>query len=546
MTARVRGGLSVGLLLSVLLGTSPFAHADLSARLGALRIDETRTVDLTVRYDKRNPNGEPDVSRLDKDFEIIATRRDSQYRIINGATRSFTEWTYTLRPRRTGRLRVPPVRLGGEATQPLIVTVVPLDPAIKRALAQRVFFETDVEPDRPYVQAEVVYTRRLLYAQGTQIYGEMPDTPEIPGAVVVPLGNTTRPETVERGGERFGQITQRYAIFPEQSGPLEIPSASVSGSVRMEFGGRIRRQGVHVVAEARSLDVRPIPSGWPADTPWFPAQQVDLLESWDAEPDALSVGAPRVWTLIVRAESSTGSMIPPLAPNLASPAMRSYPQPALTEERAISNHLVGSRSQDFRLLPIAPGRVEIPALTLNWWDTREHKLRTARLAMRELAVSGSETKEGDTLPADAPPAQSAPIPNRAPRREGWLWLAAALLVAASAGGALYALQRLTPPPLPRPLRRYLAAARLRRSVRRDDAADIEAALFAYCAASGRAPDEAPIERMRRVLAVQRFAPEPQEIDRRHLTELCADVLRKPRTRRGPTETALPELYPVDR
>jgi hypothetical protein len=119
-----------------------------------------------------------------------------------------------------------------------------LDPQLRRAIAQTVFFETAYTPKQVYVQSQIVVTRRLFYVNGAQLYGDMPNTPEIPGAMVKLLGESEH-STAVRDGRQYGMIEQRFAVFPERSGDLTIPAATVTGSVRLarlRYGSPYRRR----------------------------------------------------------------------------------------------------------------------------------------------------------------------------------------------------------------------------------------------------------------------------------------------------------------
>ena len=337
-------------LLTALLWVAAPLHAELTARLSSTKIDETQTLELTIRTDSRDVQGMPDLQAVARDFEILTTRTSSQYRVSNGNVQAWTDWVIALRPLRVGTLTIPPLSYRGEQTQKLELQVVPLDPKLKKQMGDRVFFEISTEPENPYVQAQLIFVRRLLYADGTQIYGEMPDTPVVENAVVIPLGNASSSQ-VTRNDKRYGMIEQRYALFPERSGELTIPGATVSGSVRMNINGRLRRNGIRIVANPVTLDVRSIPDDYPADTPWLPATRVDLLEDWDQTPPSFSLGQPLTQTLIVRADAATGSIIPPLDYAIPDSHFRSYPEQPDISDNQRGNGLIGTRSQTWSLIP---------------------------------------------------------------------------------------------------------------------------------------------------------------------------------------------------
>jgi len=398
----------LGLLTVLAWATTPL-HAELTARLSSTKIDETQTLELTIRTDSRDVQGMPDLQAVARDFEILTTRTSSQYRVSNGNVQAWTDWVIALRPLRVGTLSIPALSYRGEQTQPLQLQVVPLDPKLKKQMGDRVFFEVSTEPETPYVQAQLVFVRRLLYADGTQIYGEMPDTPVVENAVVIPLGNASSSQ-VTRNDKRYGMIEQRYALFPERSGELTIPGATVSGSVRMNINGRLRRNGVRIVAEPVTLDVRPIPEDYPADTPWLPATRVDLLEDWDQTPPTFSLGEPHTQTLIVRADAATGSIIPPLDYGIPDSHFRSYPEQPDISDNQRGDGLIGTRSQTWSIIPTTAGSIRLPMIELTWFDTVREEVRVSRLPSRAVTVGGGN---GDQVVSE-PEQNPAPVTDPAP------------------------------------------------------------------------------------------------------------------------------------
>jgi len=539
------------------LALSMHSQAELTARLSAPQIDETQTLELTIRTDSRNVQGRPDLKGVQSDFEILTVRKNEQYRVMNGNVQQWTDWIIALRPLRTGTLRIPPLPYRGEETKPLELKVIPLDPAIKQQMGNRVFFETSTEPEKPFVQAQVVFVRRLLYAEGTQIYGEMPDTPTIEDAVVIALGNATS-KNVTRNNQRYGMIEQRYAIFPERSGTLTIPGAVVSGSVRMNVRGRLRRNGVRVIAQPMELNVRPIPDDYPPDTPWLPATQVDLLEAWDSNPVVFAQGRPLTQTLIVRSDAATGSIIPPLDYEIPASHFRSYPEQPDIADNQQPNGIIGTRSQTWSLIPTQEGAATLPAVELTWFDTVNETVRTATLEPRRAYVQGDSANTSGTTPepesaADSPATPADPaaqnagpeaIVTAADRRVvNWLYALAAVVVLAF---LLWRCRHLLQLERFKPKRLRLREQRdaLTRAISEGTPADIRQALestSALYATLGQVLPDAPQKQLLNLLAKSTYAPTPTELDRTQLHAVASELFTRGRSQSS--NTVLPALYP---
>jgi hypothetical protein len=410
----------------VLLVAAP-TWGSLRATLEHGAIHEHETVRLTVRVlGDGGPTGEPDFSALERDFEILTTRTSSEFSSIGGRIQSWTAWILTLQPNRTGNIEIPAFTLGPHTSEPIQLRVTPLDSRTRQFIEDQVFFETEVSSHEVYVQAQLLLTRTLFYAEGVQLFGELPREPDVPHALVQPLGEPNIARTT-RNGQRYRIIEQRYAIFPERSGQLVIPSASIAGSAilpRAEgFTGR------RTAVDARSGEIRiavlPIPRDYPDGVPWFPAGEVELLESWDKDPPVVDAGQPLARALIVRAEETMASMVPPLAPSYPN-GVRFYAERPDLHETAALNGVVGTRVEAGSIVGQAPGSVELPPVELIWFDTRAHRIRRASVPARTVEVHGT----GGYLPevvASAVPDDVTATPQSAEttgpsRRFGWtLW-----------------------------------------------------------------------------------------------------------------------------
>ena len=445
--------MKAALLAFLVLLAPAVALARFDASVDATTLSETDTLRLTLRADGTNLMSGPDFDPLAKEFDILSEQHSAQIQSYNGQIEAQTTWTLLLKPKHTGTLRIPAITLGGETTRPIDIIVKELDPQLRRAIAQTVFFETSYTPKQVYVQSQVVVTRRLFYVNGAQLYGDMPTAPEVPGAMVKLLGESEH-STAARDGRQYGMIEQRFAIFPERSGDLTIPAATVTGSVRLPDTGR--RIGVDVSSDTLNVPVLPIPAEYPRDAPWLPANDVELLEDWPGEPErGLSTGTPSQRTLIVRADGNASSAIPPLAMTLPD-SLKAYPEPAKLSETQTRAGIVGTRTESTSLVATQPGDVALPEVHVTWWDTVNQQVRTAALPARTIKITGAATSPPPAASATnpAPEQRPSPTPAATPPEAGlqpasstlnvWLALAFALALLGWAATALRARYRNLP------------------------------------------------------------------------------------------------------
>ncbi len=411
-------------LLCLLLSLPGLALADIISTVDSTDIDEMQSVQLTVRITGTNQVDDFDLSPLEQDFEITNSTTQSQFRSVNGRVSSWVEYHIALRPLRTGTLTVPALVWRTERSEPIEVRVRPVSDTVRQEIDRLVYFEVSLNKPTVYVQAQAVLTRRLYYTVGVQIYGDLPGAPDLPDAVVLPLGEATSEATM-LGSRRYGVLEQRYAIFPERSGTLEIPGFSVTSSVRLADRGR---RGVRVLAEAQTLQVLPVPDSYPAHLPWFPAEDVRLAERW--QPDKLRLRAGESLTREIRvvAKGAVGSGIPPVEVTLPESHFKQYARPPAISDEASGRTTTGERTQTYDLIVTHGGQVSTPPVSVTWWDTSADALRTSTLEPRALMLIGelpstsaqeertdhARTTDIEQMPADASPVASVSPP-------WWIW-----------------------------------------------------------------------------------------------------------------------------
>ncbi|PAV74156.1 hypothetical protein WR25_23066 [Diploscapter pachys] len=160
---------------------------------------------------------------------------------------------------------------------------------------------------------------------------------QLENAKVDPLGESRTYEK-EINGVRHGVIETRYAIYPQQSGDLDVPplrfTATAADNGEQPAGTpRVGRQ-VQVSSLPLRLTVKPIPAGYPADRPWLPARSLTLEEHWNPDPNSqpTQIGDSLTRNISVRAEGLSSTQLPPL-PATEAAGLRRYPdQPLLRNE----------------------------------------------------------------------------------------------------------------------------------------------------------------------------------------------------------------------
>ena len=186
------------------------------------------TLTYTIRVFEQRQGMQLDLTPLTENFDVLGTRTSSQIRSINGSVESWTDYIVTLFPLTEGDLEIPPLTINNSRTDPITVKVVNQG-ARSNQSSEELFLEIEVNKDSIYVQEQLLFTVRLFYTingirnpQFTEL--EMPD------AVIQLIGSPNQYEKLI-DGVRYGVYEKRYVIFPQRSGPLEIPDILFRGEV---------------------------------------------------------------------------------------------------------------------------------------------------------------------------------------------------------------------------------------------------------------------------------------------------------------------------
>lgn len=412
------------LLCILLLGllALPASAQGFQASIDRARLNANETVELTLESDDTTLFGKPDLSPLEQLFEVLGTRQLNRLTSLNGEARATTRWIVTLRPKHSGYVVIPPLRLGDRQTLPITLHVQQSSGttadvqegngnAADNQLAP-VFIDASLDQESVYVQAQSVLTLRIYHS--VSLYDDSSLSPlEMPEARVEALG---KPRTYEKdiNGIRHGVIELRYAIFPQRSGQLTIPAQVFSATLvdrsrnngYQPFGprpGRVTR----VESPEIPLMVKAKPASYPSDAPWLPARALSLAEAWSPQPDNAKVGDSLTRSLLLKVDGLSSAQLPPL-PATSVDDLRRYPdQPQLANQTS-EQGLIGSREEREALVPNRSGAFELPAVEVVWWNTHADRLERTRLPARRLEVALNPSLEVDPLPAEAPPQASVP------------------------------------------------------------------------------------------------------------------------------------------
>ncbi len=436
--------LGFGILLFFWACAGQAGAAGLEASVDRTRLVEGESLLLTLS----GPGdvwGTPDTAPLTRDFGVQNQGQGTSTVMTNGRVTTTRDWRLLLSPKSVGRLTIPALKLGDLESAPIPIEVLPASQAAQVGEVPAARLEAELDRDSVYVQGQAVYSLRILLRP--QVQNASLEDPKAEGVQFERLGED-RVSEIQRDGQRYHLIERRYALLPQHSGAIEIQAPVLSAAVpeTRQRGGRSgappagspsgpgespferffgqdpfadmdgliqRARPIQVRGPTLTLDVKPQPAGAPS--PWLPAEDLHLAETWTPDPSQARVGEPLTRTLAITAQGLSATQFPDLT-SAVPEGVKLYPDKPRTETRAEGDTLVAVKEIKQALVPAVAGKLMLPEVRLAWWDTRENKEKVAVLPARMLEVQAASGQVPDPPKTDraAPVAPAAGTIPKAP------------------------------------------------------------------------------------------------------------------------------------
>jgi len=406
-----------GMAALLLMACSVAQAAAVSAKLDRSNAVVGETVTLILQTDDTDQSLDTDLAALEKDFDVLDRRSETQMSFVNGRRTAYVRLVITLEPKRAGNLNIPALKFPGATSTPLTLKVSTA-PALAAGEAEPVFIEVTVMPDSGpyYVLSQVGLMVRIFYQANLT---EAAINPPAPLQASVRLLDEV-PYQAERNGAKYRVLERRYAIFPERSGTLTIPPMQLSGRLIERPSDRlwqptVRGRRVRVTSEPLQLEISPRPDKFTGDS-WLPARRITLSQKI-SDNGKLQVGEPVTRTIILDAVGLEEHMLEePAWPELQN--ARIYPDQPQGISRDDGEWVLGHKEFRYAIVPENAGEMVLPEVRLDWWDTVNHRQRTAILPEHKITVLPSDLAPVAAVLPATPDGMIAPVIDAAGGQAG--------------------------------------------------------------------------------------------------------------------------------
>ncbi|MEE9452147.1 MAG: BatD family protein [Gammaproteobacteria bacterium] len=376
--------------LIILLTNTTVWAANIGVQVDSKKITEGQSFQVVFTVTNDLNDAAPDFLPLEKDFIILGSHQSVQMQFINGKALSTKQWTVILVPKILGKLKIPPIQIGNEQSREVAIEILSRGALATDGQTQdlpNVFIEAEIDQADPYVQSEAIYTLRLYSA--VRIMNGSLVGPRSDDALVITLGEETHDQE-ERNGQLYRVIERRFSIFPQRSGLVEISEPVFTGVQQEDIYARFNRWSTDFGSVVRlfgpiiTLDVKPAPA---AVEDWLPARLLTLRDQW---PKAtIRVGEPITRTIVIEAQGLTAAQLPEITVSDIA-GVNAYADKAQIENKLEEGQLYAQRTEKIAYIPTKAGEINIPAITIPWWNTKTNRAEVAELPAVHLQVLPSE------------------------------------------------------------------------------------------------------------------------------------------------------------
>ena len=371
---------------------------------------------LTLQYDGAPGNSEPDLSPLNKNFNVHSVGRSAQHRNINGVTSNIYQWNVSLSLKVSSQVVIPSINFKSFSSQPITIKIS--DENVSGSSTPKFSIGRNVDKHNPLVQEQIIYT--LVIKTTEEVRGDLPQFVDSGNGdwIIKQLDAPVVSSEFDNGIETRN-ITINYALFPQKSGQLQTPELQFNGyyidqskfkrggfsdvfgalwddSLTSGFGVNPALTRVSLTAQPLEIDVLPIPEinngNW-----WLPSDKVEISSDWDNKVPEMHVGEAVNRKIKLVAYGVADTQLPKLSfPE--TPNLKQYPENPEYKSIVVNDGIVSEMSVNVVYIPQQGGQITIPEVVVPWYNLNTKSVEKAVLPPITAVVSGtspvlSQTKE---------------------------------------------------------------------------------------------------------------------------------------------------------
>ena len=366
-----------------LLWFAGLAQAAVTAQVDRTELYNDESLVLTVSVSPAGELNQADIAALASLFSIDQRAQQQSRKIVNGSASSSVDYQFRLSAKASGGIGIPSFRVGSEQSEPLFITVLDARQRPNNLPDDAILFSGRLSNSRPYVDQpfEVI----LEFAYKIQVKGAI-EAIDLDGFSSRLLNEENT--TTTRNGQSYNLYRQVVELTAKNPGAVKIPNILFKGEYADSAQGRYVRFSRS--ADIEPIEIRAIPSSFPAGAYWLPATNLSLSDNLDTR-QPIEQNSHLDWQVSLQTQGLAASRLPdPLAAlsNALDSRVRLY-----RNEPTFTDNL---RVDSAALTVDTPGEFRIPAIRVPWWNTVSDTLEWAELPERSINVLAPTTTNAET------------------------------------------------------------------------------------------------------------------------------------------------------
>lgn len=381
-----------------------WAKGSVNVFVDSKNIVEGGSVILTVKSENSDSAPQVNLPKM-ADFQAVSGPSQStstSYQYINGKMTGGTTYTltWTLVPKRTGKLVIPSFKISLDGNQtksnPIYVNVSKVS---KTSNQNRKFYiEANVDKTDPFRGEQVIITY-VLYTK-VDITGFDNEVPSFKGFWSEEIYKPTnlKLQEVVKNGERYHMaIIEKRAIFPTKSGTITIdPMVAVVGvreKRRNDFSIFGPPSKNHTIStNAITLNVQPLPKN-------NSGKMTPVIGAWNisSSVNTKSVKENEAITYTIKINGTGNVKAVDIEPIEFPGELEVFDPEVTLNKTSQGGKIVGDKTIEYVLIPRYSGEIVLPEITFTFFNSMTEKWVTQKTKPISLQVSPSNQKNELTL-----------------------------------------------------------------------------------------------------------------------------------------------------
>ena len=369
-------------------------------------LTEADILTLTLSYNGTD-GATPDLSGLQNDFQIVSNSTSQRINYINGVVQQTKQWSFGLRPLRTGKITINPIRIGNvrsnyEEIEVKEVSDVAFVPDSQENSNSPYFqINMDYEPKSPYLQQQTTLLVTIYDSLGLK-NSALDITEETKNNwAILPLLSKPIVKRTTLNNKNVNAITYAFAAFPLKDGNIPAPQFLFDGAYIknsdfgfprifddfMAFGidfQNVMGQQVPVNMKTKpfQITVKESPAGFSGK--WLPLYDLSIKSSWTSS-SKFKVGEAVSRKITVTASGISKDMFPELTfPDIDG--FKQYPEKPELEMTVNDGKLVTAATINIVYIPTKSGHFVFPAQEIDWFNVQTGLFEKATLPAEEVEI----------------------------------------------------------------------------------------------------------------------------------------------------------------